>query len=69
MNQPEPELKGPSVTIKATEDRIQQMQREADQVWPPELAQLMKVSTTSVSHLQAEQCKTRNIQSAMLQLL
>lgn len=43
MNQPEPELKGPSVTIKATEDRIQQMHREADQIWPPELAQLMKV--------------------------
>jgi len=43
VNQPEPELKGPSVTIKATEDRIQQMHREADQIWPPELAQLMKV--------------------------
>ncbi|DBA89990.1 TPA: hypothetical protein ACH3X2_004363 [Trebouxia sp. C0005] len=44
VNQPEPELKGPSVTIKATEDRIQQMHREAEQIWPPELAQLMKAT-------------------------
>ena len=43
VNQPEPELQGSSVTLKATEDRIQHMQREADQIWPPELAQLMKV--------------------------
>jgi len=50
VNQPEPELKGPSVTIKATEDRIQQMQREADQIWPPELAELMKVRLLYACH-------------------
>lgn len=43
VNQPEPELKGASVTIKATEDKVEQMQKEADQIWPPELAQLMRV--------------------------
>lgn len=45
VNQPQPELQGSSVTLKATEDRIQHMHMEADQIWPPELAQLMKVCT------------------------
>ena len=45
VNQPQPELQGSSVTLKATEERIQHMHREADHIWPPELAQLMKVST------------------------
>ena len=43
VNQPQPELQGSSVTLKATDDRIQHMHKEADQIWPPELAQLMKV--------------------------
>lgn len=43
VNQPEPELEGPSVTIKATQDKIDTLHREADQIWVPELAQLMKV--------------------------
>ena len=46
VNQPEPELQGSSVTLKATQDRIRHMHREADQIWPPELAQLMKVHTS-----------------------
>ena len=44
VNQPEPELQGSSVTLTATDDRIQQMHQEADQIWTPELAQLMKVN-------------------------
>ncbi|KAL3146900.1 hypothetical protein ABBQ38_014872 [Trebouxia sp. C0009 RCD-2024] len=44
VNQPQPELQGSSVTLKATEDRIQHMHMEADQIWPPELAQLMKAT-------------------------
>ena len=62
MNQAEPELKGPSVTIQATEDRIQQMHQEADQIWPPELAQLMKVTCTTwqTNHLAQLQLTNTN---------
>lgn len=45
VNQPQPELHGSSVTLQATQDRIQHMHREADLIWPPQLAELMKVST------------------------
>ena len=45
VNQPQPELQGSSVTLKATQDRIEHMHREADLIWPPQLAQLMKVNT------------------------
>lgn len=43
VNQPEPELKGPSVTVTADDHKIQDMHHSAEQTWPPELTELMKV--------------------------
>ncbi|XP_039166443.1 6-hydroxynicotinate 3-monooxygenase-like [Eucalyptus grandis] len=42
INQPEPELKGNSVTMKVSSEMIQEMHREAEKVWLPELARIMK---------------------------
>lgn len=42
VNQPEPQLKGNSVTMKVSQDMIRKMHEEADAVWCPELARLMK---------------------------
>ncbi|XP_030452586.1 uncharacterized protein LOC115674359 isoform X1 [Syzygium oleosum] len=42
INQPEPELKGNSVTMKVSGEMIQKMHREAEKVWLPELARIMK---------------------------
>ncbi|XP_045822122.1 6-hydroxynicotinate 3-monooxygenase-like [Trifolium pratense] len=42
VNQPEPEVKGTSVTTKVTSDMIQKMHKEAEKVWIPELAKVMK---------------------------
>ncbi|KAA8525362.1 hypothetical protein F0562_007220 [Nyssa sinensis] len=42
VNQPEPELKGNSVTMKVSSDMIEQMEEEAGKVWVPELARVMK---------------------------
>ncbi|KAK2399042.1 hypothetical protein P8452_06351 [Trifolium repens] len=42
VNQPEPEVKGTSVTTKVTSDMIQKMHQEAEKVWIPELAKVMK---------------------------
>ncbi|WOL08124.1 hypothetical protein Cni_G16876 [Canna indica] len=42
INGPEPEHKGSSVTIKVSNEMIEKMHKEADKVWLPELARLMK---------------------------
>ncbi|XP_030543124.1 6-hydroxynicotinate 3-monooxygenase-like isoform X2 [Rhodamnia argentea] len=42
INQPEPELKGNSLTMKVSSEMIQKMHREAEKVWLPELARIMK---------------------------
>ncbi|KAK9273601.1 hypothetical protein L1049_018411 [Liquidambar formosana] len=42
VNQPEPEMKGNSVTMKVRGDMIQKMHQEAEKVWVPEFAQVMK---------------------------
>ncbi len=44
VNQPEPQLKGHSVTVKADEATIQEMHRSAEATFTPELAKLMQVS-------------------------
>ncbi|XP_020201788.1 uncharacterized protein LOC109787657 [Cajanus cajan] len=41
VNQPEPEVKGTSVTMKVSSD-IQKMHQEAEKVWIPELFKVMK---------------------------
>lgn len=42
VNQPEPEVKGTSVTMKVNNDMIQKMHQEAEQVWIPELVKVIK---------------------------
>ncbi|XP_047074213.1 aurachin C monooxygenase/isomerase [Lolium rigidum] len=42
MNGPEPELTGSSVTMKVSEATLAGMQDEADRVWSPELARLVR---------------------------
>lgn len=42
-NQPEPELEGTSVTLKADDAAIADMQQRASQAFPDELAGLLKV--------------------------
>ncbi|KAI3986314.1 hypothetical protein MKX01_002159 [Papaver californicum] len=42
VNQPEPELKGNSMTMKASNEMIEKMHKEAECIWAPELARLMK---------------------------
>ncbi|XP_057426800.1 uncharacterized protein LOC130720197 [Lotus japonicus] len=42
VNQPEPEVKGASVTMKVSSDMIQNMHEEADKVWIPELVKVIK---------------------------
>ncbi|XP_061356275.1 uncharacterized protein LOC133300715 [Gastrolobium bilobum] len=42
VNQPEPEVKGTSVTMKVSGDMIQKMHQEAEKVWIPELVKVMK---------------------------
>ncbi|XP_031373807.1 uncharacterized protein LOC116188525 isoform X2 [Punica granatum] len=42
INQPEPELKKNSVTMKVNREMIEKMHQEAEKVWRPELARLMK---------------------------
>ena len=43
VNQPEPELKGSSVTVKATQDKVEEMHKDAERTFSPALAKLMKV--------------------------
>ncbi|CAL5321469.1 unnamed protein product [Camellia sinensis] len=42
INQPEPDLKGNSVTTKVSSDMIKKMHEEAEKVWVPELVRVMK---------------------------
>ncbi|KAJ9559447.1 hypothetical protein OSB04_014061 [Centaurea solstitialis] len=42
INQPEPQRKGNSVTIKVSDNMINKMQVEAEKVWVPELVSLIK---------------------------
>ncbi|GMH07008.1 hypothetical protein Nepgr_008848 [Nepenthes gracilis] len=42
INQPEPLLKGSSMTIKVSEEMIEEMRKEAEKLWLPELSRLMK---------------------------
>ncbi|XP_021643043.2 uncharacterized protein LOC110637311 isoform X2 [Hevea brasiliensis] len=42
VHQPEPEVKGNSVTMKVSSDMINNMYQEAEKVWLPELVQVMK---------------------------
>ncbi|ESQ41088.1 hypothetical protein EUTSA_v10013697mg [Eutrema salsugineum] len=44
VNQPEPELKNNSVTLKVSQEMLKKMHQEAETVWIPELARLMKVT-------------------------
>ncbi|XP_010254282.1 PREDICTED: uncharacterized protein LOC104595300 [Nelumbo nucifera] len=42
VNQPEPELKGNSVTMKVSNDMVKKMHTDAEEFWLPELARVMK---------------------------
>ncbi|OVA06554.1 Monooxygenase [Macleaya cordata] len=42
INQPEPELKGNSMTMKVSNEMIEKMHKEAEKMWVPELARVMK---------------------------
>ncbi|XVF88171.1 hypothetical protein PTKIN_Ptkin19aG0028900 [Pterospermum kingtungense] len=42
VNQPEPEIKRNSVTMKVSEDMIKKMIQEAEKVWVPEFVRVMK---------------------------
>ncbi|KAK7384733.1 hypothetical protein VNO78_30434 [Psophocarpus tetragonolobus] len=42
VNQPEPEVKGTSVTMKVNSDMIQKMHQEVEKVWIPELVRVIK---------------------------
>ncbi|XP_078177141.1 FAD/NAD(P)-binding oxidoreductase family protein [Carex rostrata] len=45
VNQPEPESKGRSVTMKVNRDALHNMLEEANKVWVPQLARLMQDTT------------------------
>ncbi|XP_022731066.1 uncharacterized protein LOC111285742 [Durio zibethinus] len=42
VNQPEPEIKGNSVTMKVSEDMINEMIQEAEKLWVPEFVRIVK---------------------------
>ncbi|KAK9029578.1 hypothetical protein V6N11_026691 [Hibiscus sabdariffa] len=42
VNQPEPEIKGSSVTMKVSEEMIDEMLEDAEKTWVPELVKVMK---------------------------
>lgn len=42
INQPEPQLKGKSVTVKADERAMKELHEQAERTWPPELSKLMQ---------------------------
>ncbi|MFS7931192.1 putative FAD-binding domain, FAD/NAD(P)-binding domain superfamily [Helianthus anomalus] len=42
VNQPEPQLKGNSVTMKVSNDMIKKMREEAEKTWVPELVRVIK---------------------------
>lgn len=45
VNNPEPKTKGNSVTMKVSKDMIEKLQEEAEKIWLPELANLIKETT------------------------
>ncbi|GAA0173298.1 oxygenase [Lithospermum erythrorhizon] len=45
INQPKPEHEGHSVTMKVSSDMVLKMHEEAENVWVPELAKIMKETT------------------------
>ncbi|XP_010051193.2 6-hydroxynicotinate 3-monooxygenase [Eucalyptus grandis] len=42
LNQPEPHLKGNSVTMKVSDEMIQKMYQDAEKIWHPTLVQVMR---------------------------
>ncbi|XP_021746415.1 uncharacterized protein LOC110712262 [Chenopodium quinoa] len=44
INQPEPDIKASSVTLKVSKETIKQMQEDAEKIWVPELVALMKAT-------------------------
>ncbi|KAF3447185.1 hypothetical protein FNV43_RR12365 [Rhamnella rubrinervis] len=42
INQPEPQLKGNSLTMKVSDEMIQEMHKDAEMVWVPELVKVIK---------------------------
>ncbi|MED6194585.1 hypothetical protein PIB30_029963 [Stylosanthes scabra] len=44
VNQPEPEVKGTSVTMKVSSDMVEQMYQEAEKFWIPELVKVMRAT-------------------------
>ncbi|KAH9760862.1 FAD binding 3 domain-containing protein [Citrus sinensis] len=42
VNQPEPELKGNTTSVKVSSDMIEELHQRAEQVWLPELSRLIK---------------------------
>ncbi|KAF8370206.1 hypothetical protein HHK36_031758 [Tetracentron sinense] len=42
INQPEPELKGNSVTMKVSSNMIEKLHEEAEKIWVPELSRIVK---------------------------
>ncbi|KAJ6373084.1 hypothetical protein OIU76_027425 [Salix suchowensis] len=42
VHQPEPEQKGNSVTMKVSSDMVENMYREAEKIWAPELVRVMR---------------------------
>ncbi|KAL1358164.1 uncharacterized protein [Arachis hypogaea] len=44
VNQPEPQVKGNSVTMKVSGDMIEKMYQEAEKVWIPELVKVMRAT-------------------------
>ncbi|RAL52952.1 hypothetical protein DM860_007720 [Cuscuta australis] len=45
ISQPEPQLKGSSVTMRVSNDMLRNMLEEAEKVWDPELARLIRETT------------------------
>ncbi|KAG0560071.1 hypothetical protein KC19_10G152400 [Ceratodon purpureus] len=45
INQPEPQLQGKSVTVKADEKALKDLHEQAQRTWPPALAKLMESTT------------------------
>lgn len=45
INQPEPQLKGKSVTVKADERALKELHEQAQRIWPPALAKLLQTTT------------------------
>ncbi|KAL9443063.1 hypothetical protein AB3S75_016425 [Citrus x aurantiifolia] len=44
VNQPEPELKGNTTSVKVSSDMIEELHQRAEQVWLPELSRMIKAT-------------------------